>query len=88
MNASIRSGPLIAICVWHQPTHDLLAMLLPSRGSRLISAVQQANQSNSRVIIPGGRTEQDGRSASFNIDIQPVQSDGEELMLILLCRDN
>jgi len=65
-----------------QPTHDLLAMARQSLRSRLISAIQQAGQSNARVIVPGGRTEQDGKSASFNIDIQPVQNDSEELLLV------
>jgi two-component system, chemotaxis family, CheB/CheR fusion protein len=70
-----------------QPTHDLLAMARQSLRNRLTSAIQQAGQSNARVVVPGGRTEQDGKSAPFSIDVQPVQSEGEELLLVCFVDD-
>jgi two-component system, chemotaxis family, CheB/CheR fusion protein len=70
-----------------QPTHDLLAMARQNLRSRLTSAIQQVARSNSRVIIPGGRVDPDGTAASFSIDIQPVQSEGEELLLVCFVDD-
>jgi two-component system CheB/CheR fusion protein len=69
------------------PTHDLLAMARQSLRSRLASAIQQATRSNARTIIPGGRVDQGGPAASFSIDIQPVQSEGEELLLVCFVDD-
>ena len=65
-----------------QPTHDLIAMARPSLRSRLTSAIQQAGQANARVTVPGGRGEQDGEAPTFSIEVQPVQAEGEELMLV------
>jgi two-component system CheB/CheR fusion protein len=63
-------------------THDLLAMAhLPIR-TKLRSAILRANQANVRTVVPGGRTSHDGKPIAFSIDIQPVSSEGEVLLLI------
>jgi two-component system, chemotaxis family, CheB/CheR fusion protein len=64
------------------PTHDLLAIAHPDMRTKLRSAIQQANHENVRVVTAGGRTTHNGHGISFSIDIQPVLSDGEALLLI------
>jgi two-component system, chemotaxis family, CheB/CheR fusion protein len=65
-----------------QPTLDLLAMARESLRTKLRSAIQQASRTNARVVVAGGRTSHDGNAVSFSIDVQPVLSEGEELLLI------
>ena len=65
-----------------QPTHDLLAMAREGLRTKLRSAIQQANQENARIVVAGGRMNHEDDAVSFSIDIQPVRSDGEELLLI------
>ncbi len=64
------------------PTHDLLAMTRPDMRTRLRSAIQKASQDGARVVVAGGQTNHDGEAPAFNIDIQPVSNEGEELLLI------
>ena len=63
-------------------THDLLAMAHDDIRTKLRSAIQQAIKANARTVVTGGRTSHDGRPISFSIDIQPVTSEGEPLLLI------
>ena len=64
------------------PTYDLLAMARQGLRIRLAAAIQRASEENARVVVPGGRLSQNGQSGSFSIDIQPVTSEGEPLMLV------
>jgi two-component system CheB/CheR fusion protein len=64
------------------PSHDLLAMAPQDTRTRLRSAIQRACQENARIVVAGGRTNNDGHASSFNIDVQPVPSEGEQLLLI------
>ena len=64
------------------PTHDLLAMAHQDLRIKLRSALQKASQDNARVVVAGGRVTHNGSPISFGIDVQPVQSQGEELLLI------
>ncbi len=64
------------------PTLDLLVMARPSMRIKLRAAIQQATRENARVIVPGGRVTRKGGSAFFNLDVRPVASDGENLMLV------
>ncbi len=64
------------------PTHDLLAMARHDVRTRLRSAIQQASLENVRIIIAGGRVNHNGYTVSFNIDVQPVLSGDEDLLLI------
>ncbi len=63
-------------------THDLLAMARQDMRTRLRSAIQQAAQENVRIIAAGGTINHNGSPISFNIDVQPVLSEEEELLLI------
>lgn len=49
---------------------------------KLRSAIQQAGQANTRVVVAGGRTPQNGYTVPFRIDVQPLLFDGEEFLLI------
>ena len=64
------------------PAHDVFAMARDDVRTKLRSAVQRAFKENTRVTAAGGRINRDGRPLSFRIDVQPVPSDGEELLLI------
>ncbi len=64
------------------PTHDLLAMARQDMRTTLRSAIHQAIQGKERVVAPGGRMNRDGKAISFNIDVRPVLSGGENLLLI------
>ena len=46
------------------PSHDLLAMARQGMRTKLRSAIQQATQENARVIVTGGRTNDDGTARS------------------------
>jgi two-component system, chemotaxis family, CheB/CheR fusion protein len=64
------------------PTYDMLAMARPDTRTKLRSAILQATQENVRVIVGGGRMKHNGYTVAFNIDVQPVQSKDEQLLLI------
>jgi two-component system, chemotaxis family, CheB/CheR fusion protein len=63
-------------------THELLAMAHEDIRTKLRSAVQQAIKANARTVVTGGRTSHEGRPIAFSLDIQPVISEGEALLLI------
>ena len=64
------------------PSNDLLAMARESVRTKLRSAIQRALQENTRVVIAGDRANRDGKAPAFSIAVQPVLSEGEELLLI------
>jgi len=63
------------------PTLDLIAMARPGLRTRLRSAIQQAVQDKDTVKVPGGRID-DAPGTFFDISVQPVSSDGEDLLLV------
>jgi two-component system CheB/CheR fusion protein len=63
-------------------THDLLAMARQGMRVRLRSAIQQAIQENARIVVAGGEMSRNGGALSFSIAVQPVLSEGEELLLV------
>ncbi len=65
-----------------QPTQDLLAMVHQGLRTKLRSAIQQADQANARIVVAGRQANHDSSPDSFSIAIQPVLSQGEELLLI------
>jgi len=64
------------------PTRDLLAMAAGGMRTKLRSALRQASQGNGTIVVPGGQFDRDGVAVSFDISIQTVPVDGEQLMLI------
>ncbi|MGA2794546.1 MAG: CheR family methyltransferase, partial [Roseiarcus sp.] len=65
-----------------RPAHDLLAMAREGVRTKLRSAIQGALQDNTRIVVAGGRTHRHGDAVSFSIAVEPVQSGGEELLLV------
>jgi two-component system CheB/CheR fusion protein len=64
------------------PTHDLLAMAHPSMRTKLRSAIQLAFQEKARRKVTGARIAHKDHTESFSIDVQPVSSEGEQLLLV------
>ncbi len=62
------------------PSYDILAMVGQDLRIRLRSAIQRAGQENARVTVPGGFAQ--GGATAFRIAVQPVQNDGEPLLLV------
>jgi two-component system, chemotaxis family, CheB/CheR fusion protein len=69
------------------PSHDLLAMARPGIRTKLRAAIQKAIQENARIVIPDGRITEEGHAASFGIAVQPVQYEGEDLLLVCFVDD-
>ncbi len=65
-----------------QPTLDLFAMAAPAVRTMLRAAIQQARQENRRVVLAGGRMSHEGNPLSFSIAVQPVPSEGQDLLLV------
>jgi two-component system, chemotaxis family, CheB/CheR fusion protein len=64
------------------PSYDLLAMVRPQHRIKLRAAIQQAMLEKTRIVIPGGRTNYEGKPGSFEIAVQPALIDGEDLLLV------
>jgi two-component system CheB/CheR fusion protein len=64
------------------PTHDLLAMARQGLRTKLAAAIQQASEENTRIVAAGGRLSEHGQTIAFNIDVQPVVNQGEQLLLV------
>jgi two-component system CheB/CheR fusion protein len=64
------------------PTQDIMAMTSHDVRSRLRLAIQRAKQGNVRVVVAGGKTQQNGHVVDFKLDVQPVLDGGEELFLV------
>jgi two-component system CheB/CheR fusion protein len=60
------------------PTQDLFAMARPAVRVKLRSAVHQATQSKSRIVVAGGKLD----GVPFSVDVQPVPRSGGDLLLI------
>ncbi len=65
-----------------EATNNVLAMAREGLRTKLRSAIQRATQENARVVVGGGRVKQNGGTVSFSIDVQPVPSESEELLLV------
>jgi two-component system CheB/CheR fusion protein len=60
------------------PTQDLFVLARPALRVKLRSAVHQALQLGSRVVVAGGRID----GVSFSVDVQKVARAGDDLLLI------
>ncbi len=64
------------------PTQDLLAMAAGGMRTKLRSALHQASQASGTIVVPGGQFDRNGTAVSFDIAVQSVAAEGEQLMLI------
>lgn len=64
------------------PTHDLLSMARQGLASKLRSAIQRAIRENTSIVVAGGRVDHNGDNIRFRIDVQPVPSDVDDLLLV------
>jgi two-component system CheB/CheR fusion protein len=64
------------------PTQDLLAIARPNIRTKLRSAIQQAGQEKTPIVVACGMILIDGDAQPFNIAVQPVLFDGNDLFLI------
>ena len=64
------------------PTSDLLAMARHHMQAKLRGALHQASLAGNRVIVPGGHMTTESGEVAFNIAVQPVQHEGEDLLLV------
>jgi two-component system CheB/CheR fusion protein len=65
-----------------EPSRDLFAMVREGLRSKLRVAIQRAGQEKKRTIVTGARVSRGGRSALVSIEVQPVQSEGETLLMV------
>jgi two-component system CheB/CheR fusion protein len=65
-----------------EPSRDLLAMVRDGLRSKLGVAIRQAGENHIRALVPGARVSEGDRSTVVSIDVQPLQSEGETLLLV------
>ena len=63
------------------PTHDLLEMARPDLRAHLRSAIGQAQERRARAVVTG-QINESGQPVSFTIEVQPLEEQGEELLLV------
>lgn len=68
-------------------TRDVLAMAREGLRGKLRSAIRRAKNDHARVTVTGARVERDGRSVGVGITAHPIESGGEELILVSFVDD-
>ncbi len=63
-------------------THNILEMARSGVRSKLRSAIQMATQDNKRILLGGGRMKNGDKAKAFSIMVEPVKSEGQDLLLI------
>lgn len=64
------------------PSHDLLAMATPALRTKLRLAIEKTGKDRPRVSAGRTRMSRDGATIWFDIDVQLLTSEGEELLLV------
>ena len=65
-----------------EPSRDLLAMAREGLRNKLRAAIQQASQEHALAIATGAQASYGGSAVAVRIEVHPVQSEGEELLLV------
>ena len=65
-----------------EPSRDLLAMAREGLRNKLRAAIQQASRERTPTIATGAQAGDGGNGVAVRIEVHPVQSAGEELMLV------
>jgi two-component system CheB/CheR fusion protein len=64
------------------PVHDLIAMAREGVRTKLRAAIQLALKDNARAVVSGAKATHDGAALAFSIAVEPVASEGDELLLV------
>jgi len=64
------------------PSRDLMAMAREGLRNKLRAVIHRASEERARAIVTGAQLRYDGDIVTVSVAAQPVQSDGEELLLI------
>ena len=70
------------------PMLDLFSLVREGVRTKLRSALHQVCEAKARVVLRGGRMRRDGKDISFSIAAQPVESEGEQLLLVAFVEDD
>jgi two-component system CheB/CheR fusion protein len=65
-----------------EPSRDLLAMVRDGLRSKLGAAIRQASQEQARATAAGARMSHGDGSLAVRIEVQPLQSEGDALLLV------
>jgi two-component system, chemotaxis family, CheB/CheR fusion protein len=65
-----------------EPSRDLLDMAREGLRNKLRAAIQQASRENALTIATGAQASYGGSAVAVRIEVHPVQSAGEELLLV------
>src|SRR5271168_3262156 len=65
-----------------EPSRDLFAMAREGLRDKLRAAIRQASREHARTIVTGAQTSFAGSAVAVRIEVHPVQSEGEELLLV------
>ena len=65
-----------------EPSRDLLAMAREGLRNKLRAVVQQASREHARATAVGAQANHGGNAVAVRIEAHPVQSGGEELLLV------
>ena len=65
-----------------EPSRDLMAMVREGLRNKLRAAIRRASEERVSAIVTGGRVRYDGNAVNVSVAVQPVQSDGDELLLV------
>ena len=65
-----------------EPSRDLLAMAREGVRNRLRAVIERASRENARAIASGTQLSNGAATDAVSIAVQPVRSDGEELLLV------
>ena len=65
-----------------EPSRDLLKMAREGLRHKLRAAIRQASRENVCATVTGAKTGDSGNAVAVRIEVHPVQSNGEELLLV------
>src|SRR5271169_3060274 len=65
-----------------EPSRDLLAMAREGLRNKLRAAIQQVSREHALAIATGAQVSYGGSAVAVRIEVHPVQSEGEELLLV------
>ena len=65
-----------------EPSRDLFAMAREGLRDKLRAAIRQASRGHALAIVTGAQASYAGSAVAVRIEVHPVQSEGEELLLV------